>query len=78
MIAGIPNFKSTSLSEFLPTSEILKRLFEKCTTPVNAMAISMGKNMANTGIKIVPSPNPEKNVIMAVKNAARQIMASSI
>ena len=27
---------------------------------------------------IVTSPNPEKNVIVAVKNATKQIMASSI
>jgi hypothetical protein len=26
------------------------------------MAISTGKNRVNTGIKMVPSPNPEKKV----------------
>jgi len=34
--------------------------------------------MAKTGIKIVPSPNPEKKVRIDVKNAARQITIISI
>jgi len=34
--------------------------------------------MAKTGINIVPSPNPEKNVRMAVKNATTQITITSI
>ena len=77
-IAGIPKRSKTDLSVFLPTNAILKRLFEKCTTPVSAMAISIGKNIAKTGTKIVPSPKPEKNVKTAVKNAAKQIMMISI
>jgi len=77
-IAGMPNFNKTGLSVFLPTRAILKRLFEKCTTPVNAIAISMGKNIANTGANIVPSPKPEKNVRVAVKKAAKLIITISI
>jgi hypothetical protein len=42
------------------------------------MAISIGKNTAKTGIRIVPSPNPEKNVKMAVRNATREITINSI
>jgi hypothetical protein len=52
-------------------------LLKKCTTPVRAMANSIGKNNAKTGIKIVPKPNPEKNVRIEVKNATRQIMKYS-
>lgn len=39
--------------------------------------MSIGKKMAKTGIKIVPSPNPEKKVSMAVKNATRQMIIIS-
>lgn len=77
-IAGIPNLNNTALSVLLPTRNILNRLFEKCTTPVNAIAISIGKKIAKTGVKIVPSPKPEKKVSIAVKNAARQIIIISI
>jgi hypothetical protein len=77
-IAGMPNLRRTSLSAFFPTRVTLKRLFEKCTTPVNAIAMSIGKKIAKTGIKIVPSPNPEKNVRMAVKKATRLIRIMSI
>jgi len=69
-IAGIPNRNNTVLSVFFPTKAILNRLLEKCTTPVKAIATSIGKKIANTGAKIVPSPNPEKKVSIAVKKAA--------
>jgi ribosome-binding factor A len=78
MIAGIPNLNSTVLSACLPTREILNRLLEKCTTPVNAIAMSIGKKTAKTGIRIVPRPKPEKKVSIAVKKAARQIIKISI
>ena len=77
-IAGMPNLNKTALSVFLPTKAILKRLFEKCTTPVSAIAISMGKNIANTGAKIVPNPNPEKKVRMDVAKAAIAMIIISI
>jgi hypothetical protein len=51
----------------------LKILLKKCTIPVRAIANSMGKNRAKTGIKMVPKPNPEKNVRIEVKKATRQI-----
>jgi hypothetical protein len=38
----------------------------------------MGKNIANTGIKRVPSPNPEKRVKPEVINAAVQMKRYSI
>jgi hypothetical protein len=38
----------------------------------------MGKKIANTGAKIVPSPNPEKKVSIAVKKAAITIIMISI
>jgi len=34
--------------------------------------------MANTGVRIVPSPNPEKKVRMAVAKASRVMMKISI
>ena len=74
IMAGIPNLKSTLLLALLPTRNSLNILLKKCTTPVNAIANSIGKNKAKTGIKIVPKPNPEKKVKMEVKNATRQIM----
>lgn len=77
-IAGTPNRISTIISVFLPTNTILKRLLQKCTTPVSATAISTGKKMANTGAKIVPSPNPEKKVRMAAAKAASVMMIMSI
>ena len=40
---------------------------------VSEIAISIGKKIANTGVKIVPNPNPEKNVRMEVRNATAQI-----
>lgn len=43
-----------------------------------AIAISTGKNTAKTGIKIVPRPNPEKNVRMAVIKATILITIKSI
>lgn len=78
IIAGIPNRINTLLLALLPTRNSLKTLLKKCTTPVNAMANSIGKNNAKTGIKIVPKPNPEKNVRIEVKNATRQIITYSI
>jgi hypothetical protein len=45
---------------------------------VSAIAISMGKNIAKTGARMVPNPKPEKKVNIAVKNAARQIITISI
>jgi hypothetical protein len=42
------------------------------------MATSMGKKIAKTGAKIVPRPNPEKNVNNAVKKAARVMMRMSM
>ena len=74
MIAGIPNRIKTLLLACLPTRNSLNMLLKKCTTPVSAMANSIGKNSAKTGIKIVPKPNPEKKVRMEVKKATRQII----
>jgi hypothetical protein len=48
----------------------LKTLLKKCTTPVNAIARSTGKNSANTGMRSVPNPKPEKKVSKEVTNAA--------
>jgi len=53
-------------------------LLKKCTIPVSAMAKSTGKNIMNTGVKIVPKPNPEKKVRIATKNATEDIIMISI
>ena len=76
--AGIPNLNSIILSASLPTIISLKILLNKCTTPVKEMANSIGKNKAKTGIKIVPSPNPEKKVKIDVRNATRQMIKYSM
>jgi hypothetical protein len=67
IIAGIPNLSNTLLLALLPTSNSLKILLKKCTTPVKAIANSIGKNNAKTGIKIVPKPNPEKRLEWLLK-----------
>jgi porphobilinogen deaminase len=76
--AGIPNLISTGLSAFLPTKKILNTLLKKCTKPVSAIANSTGKKSIKIGVRIVPSPNPEKNVRMATKNATTDIKTISI
>ena len=53
-------------------------LFRKCTIPVRDMAISIGKNKINTGVRMVPKPNPEKNVRREAKNATTLIITISI
>jgi hypothetical protein len=45
---------------------------------VKAIATSTGKKIIITGVKIVPKPNPEKNVSMAAKNATRLMITISI
>jgi hypothetical protein len=46
--------------------------------PVMVMACSTGKKTINTGVRIVPKPNPEKKVRMATRNAAAEITIISI
>jgi hypothetical protein len=38
----------------------------------------MGKNIAKTGVRIVPSPNPEKNVSIAAPKATSEMIKYSI
>jgi hypothetical protein len=76
--AGIPKRSKTVLSALPPTSINLKILFEKCTTPVSAIANSTGKKTINTGVRIVPNPNPEKKVRMAAKKATNGMIMNSI
>src|SRR5688572_13638988 len=42
------------------------------------MARSTGKKIMNTGVRIVPRPNPEKKVRIAAKNATNDMMTISI
>ena len=46
--------------------------------PVRAMANSTGKNSIMVGARMVPSPNPEKNVRIAARNATNEIIRISI
>jgi hypothetical protein len=46
--------------------------------PVNAIAISIGKKIAKTGVRIVPNPNPVKKVISEVTKAVIEIIIISI
>jgi hypothetical protein len=78
IIAGIPNLMRTSLFAFFPTNNNLNILLKKCTTPVSAIANSTGKKTIKTGVKIVPKPNPEKNVSIATKKAINDIIKISI
>jgi hypothetical protein len=42
------------------------------------MSNSTGKNNIKTGVSIVPNPNPEKNVKIAVANAVIEMITISI
>jgi hypothetical protein len=42
------------------------------------MARSTGKKTIKTGVKIVPNPNPEKKVRMAVRKAVREMRKMSM
>jgi hypothetical protein len=59
---GNPNSNNTRLLMCLAVMMNLKILLKKCTKAVDAIAISIGKKMANTGVSNVPNPNPEKKV----------------
>ena len=45
---------------------------------VIATAISMGKNSTKAGVRIVPTPKPEKKVKMEVKKATPPTIKKSI
>lgn len=74
IIAGMPNLISTSLLLFFPNKNNLKILFRKCTMAVKLMAMGAGKNKIKTGVKTVPSPNPEKRVIPEIRNVEMAII----
>jgi hypothetical protein len=59
MTAGIPKIATTRQSARRPTNPMRNRLFARCTTAVEAIATGTGKKSAKTGIRRVPSPNPE-------------------
>jgi hypothetical protein len=56
----------------------LNRLFKKWTIPVRPIAISIGKNSINAGVRIVPRPKPEKKVRTETKKATIGMIMSSI
>lgn len=55
----MPNRATTRQSTCTAIIPNLKRLLATCTTAVAATASGTGKHSANTGLKIVPMPNPE-------------------
>lgn len=74
---GSPNRINTFLSIFFPTKKNLKILLEKWTSPVNAIATSVGKKIIITGVKMVPRPKPEKKVSIATVKDTIDIMKIS-
>lgn len=76
--AGMPKRRATRESICLPVSSNLKMLLKKCTTPVSAMANSVGKNIIQTGVRMVPSPKPEKKVSMETPKATKDKISMSI
>ncbi|GAA0714564.1 hypothetical protein GCM10009430_07940 [Aquimarina litoralis] len=77
IIAGIPKRTKTDLLAFFPTKNNLNTLLKKCTIPVKAMAISTGKKIIKTGVRMVPKPKPEKKVKIETKKATTEIMTIS-
>ena len=77
-IAGIPNRSTTCQLAFKPTNPILKRLFNRCTMPVKAIATSISKKSINAGVRMVPRPNPEKNVRSDANAATTPMMINSM
>lgn len=63
---------------YFPTKIALKRLLAKWTTATDAIATGRGKDIANTGIKTVPNPNPENSVMIEIRNEVMQIIKYSI
>ena len=59
--AGTSKRIKTCLSTPLPTRVNLKILLRKCTIPVNRIKGLTGKQIMNTGERIVPRPKPEKS-----------------
>jgi hypothetical protein len=53
-------------------------LLKKCTTPVSAMANSVGKKIIKTGVRMVPNPKPEKKVSMETPKATKDKISMSI
>ena len=78
IMEGIAKRIKTDLLIFFQTKINLKILLKKCTSPVKHIANSTGKKIINTGVSKVPKPKPEKNVRMAKKNAATDIIIISI
>jgi len=77
-MAGNPKRMSTDLLMFLNVNPNLNKLFRKWTIAVIAIAISIGKKITKIGVRIVPTPNPEKKVRIEVKNDTIPIMKYSI
>lgn len=78
MAAGVLKRTTVCQSACLASKPSLKILLAKCTTAVAAMANGTGKNSANTGIRMVPRPNPEKSVTPDVSSATAPIRISSM
>jgi hypothetical protein len=66
------------LFAFFPTKKSLNKLFIKCTSPVSPIDNSTGKNNIKAGVRIVPSPKPEKKVSTETKKATIGMIIISI
>lgn len=76
--AGKANRMTVGQCASRPTSPILKRLLARCTTAVMAMATDTGKNKARTGVRLVPSPKPEKKVRQEAPSALTLMIRMSM
>ncbi len=63
-----PNLRAMFQSMAFQSSPVFKTLWTKWIIAVRPIAIGKGKNMAITGMRIVPNPNPEKKEMNEAKN----------
>ena len=63
-----PNLMAMLQSIAFQSNPVFSELWIRWIIAVRAIAIGKGKNMAITGMRIVPNPNPEKKEISEAKN----------
>ena len=63
-----PNLRAMLQSMAFQSNPVFSALWIRWIIAVRAIAIGNGKNMAITGIRIVPNPNPEKKEMREAKN----------
>src|SRR5262245_40035022 len=76
--AGKPKRRTMPQFACFHRSASFNALLRKCTMAVSAIADSSGKKSAKTGIRIVPSPKPEKKVRQDAPKAATAMMINDM